>query len=64
MDEALAKQILEQLRSGELNEYKVEREQFLTFQPVLAAQDDMKAFRGNAQVGGDIIFKYEHGWTA
>lgn len=64
MDETLAKQLLEQLRSGEIDKYRVGREDFFVFQPVLAAQEDMKAFRGNAQQGGDIIFKYEPGWTA
>ncbi|WP_349775633.1 hypothetical protein [Halalkalibacter oceani] len=47
-----------------MNSYRVSRENFSVFQPILRDQSDVKAFRGAAQKGGDIIFTYEPGWTA
>nr|WP_099302169.1 hypothetical protein [Bacillus sp. Marseille-P3800] len=64
MDKTEAETILQQLRDGELKEYRVDKEVFNTFRLVLIAQADMKNFRGNAQHKGAIIYTYEPGWTA
>lgn len=50
--------ILNQLKENEISEYRVSKEDFFTFQPVLLKRDDFKHFAGNAQRGGDIIFTY------
>lgn len=64
MTEELAKQVLEQLKSGEIEEYRVEKDQFLEFQPVLYKHKEFKNFRGVAKHGGAIVYTYDHGWTA
>ncbi|MDQ0229490.1 hypothetical protein [Metabacillus malikii] len=58
MDEQLIHDILEKLKTGELNEYHVEKEQFLDFRKILVARDDFKHFRGIAKQGGSILFRY------
>lgn len=64
MNEAMAEQIIAELRDGTLAEYRVEKDVFPQFRKVLIAQDDFKSFRGNAQRGGAVIYTYEPGWTA
>jgi len=58
MDEKLANEILDKLRDGELNEYHVTKEQFMTFRKVLVQRKDFKHFRGIAQRGGSVIYQY------
>ncbi|BAB06046.1 hypothetical protein P4637_09520 [Halalkalibacterium halodurans] len=58
-----AKLLLQQLRDGELESVRIEKNDFLIFRQVLAEQEDMKSFRGNAQRGGGVIYTYEPGWT-
>ncbi|WP_062050900.1 hypothetical protein [Bacillus sp. JCM 19034] len=58
-----AKVILVQLRSGEITEYRVSRNDFLLFREILLKQDDAIDFRGNAQHGGETIYTYEPNWT-
>ncbi|BAI84988.2 hypothetical protein ACCO40_07715 [Bacillus spizizenii] len=50
--------MIEQLRTGAINELRVQKEHFLDFRAVLSKQDDFKHFRGIAQQGGDVIFQY------
>ncbi|GAF20574.1 MULTISPECIES: hypothetical protein [Shouchella] len=64
MDQHEAQQILGQLRSGEIKEVVVTKEQFTLFREVLVEQDDKKDFRGNAQHRGAVIYTYQPGWTA
>ena len=64
MTEELARQVLEQLKSGEISEYRVEKEQFLAFQPELHKHPEFKNFRGAAKHGGVIVYTYQPGWTA
>ncbi|RQW22482.1 hypothetical protein EH196_01335 [Bacillus sp. C1-1] len=64
MDQHEAKQIIEQLRSGEIKEVVVTKEQFTSFREVLVEQEDKKDFRGNAQHRGAVIYTYQPGWTA
>ncbi|MGM0826955.1 MAG: hypothetical protein ACQEU4_01915 [Bacillota bacterium] len=54
-------EILEQLqflRTREVVEISVMKEDFLTFRSVLVKQEDFKQFRGVAQHGGNIIYHY------
>ncbi|MGM0863770.1 MAG: hypothetical protein ACQEWF_03685 [Bacillota bacterium] len=54
-------EILEQLqflRTREVVEISVMKEDFLTFRSVLVKQEDFKQFRGVAQHGGIIIYHY------
>ncbi|MEN0643345.1 hypothetical protein MKY91_09330 [Alkalicoccobacillus gibsonii] len=64
MTKELAKQVLEQLKSGEISEYRVKKENFLAFQPVLHKHPEFKNFRGAAIHGGAIVYTYNPGWTA
>ncbi|AIC95711.1 hypothetical protein [Shouchella lehensis] len=64
MNENLTNEILQQLRGGEINEYRVEKDVLNVFRLALVAQEDMKNFRGNAQHKGAVIYTYEPGWTA
>ena len=58
MNEQLVAEILNKLRDGEFNEYRVTNEQFLSFRTVLVKRDDFKHFHGIAQRGGSVIYKY------
>lgn len=58
MDEQTIQTILDQLRDGELNEYHVSKEQFIDFRNILVNREDFKHFRGIAQQGGSIIYRY------
>ncbi|MCY7907942.1 hypothetical protein [Bacillus inaquosorum] len=49
---------IEQLRTGEIKELRVQKEDFLDFRAVLSKQDDFKYLRGIAQQGGDVVFQY------
>jgi len=51
-------ELIEQLRTGAINELRVQKEHFLDFRAVLSKQADFKHFRGIAQQGGDVIFQY------
>jgi hypothetical protein len=55
--------ILQQLRSKEIETYRVSKGDFLTFCGELLKQEDAIDFRGNAQHGGETIYTYEPGWT-
>jgi hypothetical protein len=52
-------EVLEKLKSGEMSEYLVKKNDFLTFREVLVKREDFKWFRGIGQRGGDIIFQYQ-----
>lgn len=58
MDEQFVNEILNKLRDGELNEYLVSKEQFLSFRNVLVKREDFKHFRGIAQHGGNVVYTY------
>lgn len=58
-----AEMILNQLRQGEIEAYRVTKADFLSFRAVLTNQEDFLHFRGNAQHGGETIYTYEPGWT-
>lgn len=58
MDNEFVNDILNKLADGQLNEYRVSNEQFLTFRTILVKRQDFKHFRGIAQHGGDVIYRY------
>lgn len=49
---------INQIRTGEIPEFRVQKEHFLAFRAVLSKQEDFKHFRGIAQQGGDVVFQY------
>ncbi|AOC90801.1 hypothetical protein BUN12_0651 [Bacillus amyloliquefaciens] len=49
---------INQIRTGEVKEFRVQKEHFLAFRAVLSKQEDFKHFRGIAQQGGDVVFQY------
>ncbi|WP_421384296.1 hypothetical protein ACOJQI_06740 [Bacillus salacetis] len=58
MDEQEVLAILDELRNKGIEEFRVQKEDFLQFRKYLIAQEDFKHFRGIAQQGGDIIYTY------
>lgn len=58
MTEEHIKEILDKLKNGELNEYYVSKEDFLSVRNVIVRRDDFKHFRGIAQRGGAVIYQY------
>ena len=52
------KQILDQLRNGEIDHIEIKKDEFLTFREVLVKDPQFKHFRGEAQQGGNIIFTF------
>jgi hypothetical protein len=58
MDEQEILAILDELRNKGIEEFRVQKQDFLQFRKHLIAQEDFKHFRGIAQQGGDIIYTY------
>jgi hypothetical protein len=58
MEKSLIQEILNKLASGELNEYTVNKEDFLEFRTELVKRQDFKHFRGIAQHGGKVTYQY------
>ena len=58
MDKQTIIDILDKLKAGELHEFHVSKEQFLPFREVLVAREDFKHFRGIAQQGGHVVYRY------
>ncbi|MDR4886893.1 hypothetical protein DZB84_04120 [Bacillus sp. HNG] len=58
MNEQFVNEILNKLRDGELSEYLVKNDQFLEFRKTLVKREDFKHFRGIAQHGGDVLYRY------
>ncbi len=58
MTEELAIEILEKLKSGELEEYLVSKDEFFSFRQVLVKREDFKHYRGIAKRGGDVLYQY------
>ncbi|CAM3684577.1 hypothetical protein [Mesobacillus zeae] len=58
MDQEEIRTILDRLKNGELTEYYVTRDVFLLFREVLVNREDFKHFRGVAQRGGDVLYRY------
>jgi len=58
MTEEMAKELLEQLKRGQIREIYVKKEDFPVFRQVLVQREDFGNFRGIAQKGGGVIFHY------
>ncbi|WP_449539595.1 hypothetical protein [Ferdinandcohnia sp. Marseille-Q9671] len=58
MNEQFVNEVLNKLRDGELSEYLVKKEQFLEFRNTLVKREDFKHFRGIAQHGGNVLYRY------
>ncbi|WP_059103448.1 hypothetical protein [Shouchella shacheensis] len=63
MNEEQAVEMLASLRFGKLESVEVTKADFSTFRKVLAKQEDMTDFRGNARHYGAVLYTYEPGWT-
>ncbi len=58
MDVEKTKETLEMLRTGQLETVTVFKSDFLVFRETLLQQKDFKQFKGIAQRGGNVIYKY------
>ncbi|MCA1062154.1 hypothetical protein QTG56_19295 [Rossellomorea sp. AcN35-11] len=58
MSEAEILEKLQLLRTKEIEEIRVMKEDFLVFRSVLVKQEDFKQFRGVAEHGGNILYHY------
>jgi hypothetical protein len=58
LENELITEMIEKLRSGQINEWYVHKEVFLEVRAVIVALDDFKHFRGIAQRSGDVIYQY------
>ncbi|EDL65083.1 hypothetical protein [Bacillus sp. SG-1] len=58
MDEKEVTAILDELRNKGIEEFRVQKADFLEFRKHLIIQEDFKHFRGIAQQGGDVIYTY------
>lgn len=63
MTEQIAKEILNDLRNGTIDEYRISKHEFRILRDVLIKQNDVNDFRGIAHPGGDVTFIYQPGWT-
>ncbi|AIE59457.1 hypothetical protein [Bacillus methanolicus] len=57
-EEKMINEVLDKLKNGEISEYYVSKDKFLSFRSVLVKRPDFKHFRGIAQRGGDVIYRY------
>ncbi|MDQ0413509.1 hypothetical protein [Mesobacillus stamsii] len=58
MDKEQAERMLENLKSREVEEIFVAKQDFMVFREAIVKRDDFKHFRGIAQRGGDVIYRY------
>ena len=58
MEKEFIEQILDQLKSKEIESYRVSKVDFLTFRAEVVKREDFKHFRGIAEIGGDVTYKY------
>ncbi|WP_066058119.1 hypothetical protein [Robertmurraya korlensis] len=58
MEKELITEMIEKLRSGQINEWYVHKDEFLEIRAVIVSLDDFKHFRGIAQRSGDVIYQY------
>ena len=52
------KQLLDQLRNGEVEKIEVPKAEYLSFREVLVKDPQFKHFRGEAKQGGNVIFTF------
>jgi hypothetical protein len=51
-------EMLDQLKSGEIQTLEIEKNDFLAFREVLIKREDFKHFSGNAMQGAQVVFTY------
>jgi hypothetical protein len=51
-------EMLEQLKSGEIQTLEIAKNDFLAFREVLIKREDFKHFSGNAMQGAQVVFTY------
>lgn len=64
MTEELTNEVLDQLRKGEIQEYRVEKDVSPIFRLVFPGSRGYEGLQGNAQRHRAIVYMYEPGWTA
>ncbi|MEG0385567.1 hypothetical protein [Solibacillus cecembensis] len=52
------KQMLDQLRNGEVEKIHINKANFLQFREQLIKDEQFKYFRGEAKQGGDVIYTF------
>ncbi|MGM9949795.1 MAG: hypothetical protein ACI33P_06695 [Lysinibacillus sp.] len=52
------KQLLDQLRHGEVEKVEVSKAEYLAFREVLVKDPQFKHFRGEAKQGGNVMFTF------
>lgn len=50
--------LLDQLKEGVISELHVSKGDFLTVREVIVARSDFKQFRGIAERGGSVLYRY------
>lgn len=58
MDKEEISRVLDQLAAGELEAYKVSKEEFMAFREQLIERPDFKHFRGTAEHNAEVIYTY------
>lgn len=58
MEATVAEDVLQQLRTGAIMEYTVQKDDFYSFREVLVKQPDFKHFRGIAQHHAIVVYTY------
>jgi len=58
LEKDLILEMIEKLRSGQINEWNVNKEVFLDVRAVIVTLEDFKHFRGIAQRSGGVIYQY------
>ena len=58
MEKEFIQQILDQLQAKEIESFRVKKEDFLTFRAEIVKRKDFKYFKGIAEIGGDVTYKY------
>lgn len=51
-------EMLDQLKSGEIQTLEIAKNDFLAFREVLIKREDFKHFSGNAMQGAQVVFTY------
>ena len=52
------KEMLDQLRNGEVQSITIKKDEFLQFREQLVKDPQFKHFRGDAKQGGDVVFTF------
>ncbi|AYV65843.1 MULTISPECIES: hypothetical protein [Niallia] len=58
MNKEIVEEILDKLMKREIESYRVKKEDFLAFRSELVKREDFKHFKGIAEIGGDVTYKY------